>query len=200
MIVLQAHGHGLGATPTYNCNNPSAPTICYGTSPETDAAFRALQTTLNRYAVKAGFQLLTVDGKIGDKTAVAAQKAVAFLQANAFMDTRTIWAVSVVGTRAAVAANVVALNTLFAEYANKLNIIQEPAAPSHVNVNLPSLPQLPGVIPDSGGGLPFGPASAGNKLHWAWYLVGVAGALGIAFLGWQWVKSRGDNALPAYDD
>lgn len=67
----------FGAVSSYTC--PSDKSICYSlNSPETHATLQDLQMQINRFASKAGFSAVTVDGLIGSGTVSAAGKAMSY--------------------------------------------------------------------------------------------------------------------------
>ncbi len=70
-------------SPSYKCGATLAPTICYGVGSQTDSLFRSIQTLINYFAPVAGFQALTIDGKLGPDTVAAAQAAARQLLQNA---------------------------------------------------------------------------------------------------------------------
>lgn len=57
--------------PSYKCNNPAAPGICYGVGSQTDSLFRSIQSLANYFAPVAGFSVISIDGKIGASTVAA---------------------------------------------------------------------------------------------------------------------------------
>lgn len=93
MIILQGNfggssigysdglGQALVAGKDYVCNNPRAPTICYGVGAVHDV-FLELQRQINRYASLAKFGRIGVDGKLGASTLVAANQVVTWIASN----------------------------------------------------------------------------------------------------------------------
>jgi lysozyme family protein len=78
--MLAATAVNFGSfTPTFKCDNPVAPGICYGVGTGTDSLFRSIQVLVNYYSSRGGFSPITIDGKLGANTVAAVNAAGRYL-------------------------------------------------------------------------------------------------------------------------
>lgn len=67
---------GLGVAEAYSCSS----TVCVGATPAAVEQIKLTQQLINRFGGSAGFSAISVDGKVGEKTAAAFNKIKAWLK------------------------------------------------------------------------------------------------------------------------
>lgn len=165
--------------------------ICYaadgaGAFGYSDSILRKLQAEINRFASKAGFAPLVVDGLIGDNTVLAVQKIAAIGETTTFpiTDVRATWTPWKTTTREKIAnAGAALVNSL-----NSLgNVVGVPAAVA-VAKSTPPAPS-PSFTPPPAPSFPtdvaFDPSTAGDDKkkspRWPYYVAGGVGALALIY-------------------
>jgi hypothetical protein len=183
--------------------------ICYaadgaGAFGYSDSILRKLQTEINRFASKAGFAPLVVDGLIGDNTVLAVQKIAAIGETTTFpiTDVRATWTPWKTTTREKIAnAGAALVNSL-----NSLgNVVGVPAAAA-VAKSTPPAPS-PSFTPPPAPSFPtdvaFDPSTAGGNAkkspRWPYYVAGGVGALALIYAVYAFVvppKAKAVSAAP----
>lgn len=195
MYVL---GSQLGLTPVYKCTA----TICYGADGKgvgqgTDGLFRNLQTVINKFAARAGFRPVTVDGKLGASTVSAARTAGDWTQ-RALLGTGSFGAqlgpyvVSVLThttSKEALAQNAQTVYDALTKLATAIGLDGggAPVQLPEIVTQTSSYPPAPSTLPVTPT-LPPEMVSTGSSVHWAYYAAGAVAALGVLFAVWQFTK------------
>jgi len=168
----------LGADATaYSCTS----TICYGVGTVNDAAVRAFQSAINRYASKAGFSAFVADGKIGNTTLSALKKIAAWLPTNSSAKVGVVNAAISIQTAAA-AATGGGLTSLLNSYASSVGATSTTPAPKPATPATSTLPasQVPDIWTNAA-------ASAGSSggSNTKWYALGAAVLGAVGYLAYR---------------
>lgn len=167
----------LGADATaYSCTS----SICYGVGSANDAAVRAFQSAVNRYAGLAGFSVFTADGKIGSTTLSALKKVANYLPSSSAAKIGAINAAISIQTAAAAATSgsLTSLLNAFIGGAAPTAPVAKPSTPAPTTSTLPAS-QVPDVWANAA-------ASAGSSgSNTKWYALGGLVMAGVAYLAYR---------------
>lgn len=168
----------LGADPSaYSCSG----TICYGVGSANDAAVRAFQSAINRYAALAGFSVFTADGKIGSTTLNALKKVANYLPSSSSAKIGAINAAISIQTAAAAATSgslTSLLNSFLGGAAPTVPVAKPSPAPTPSTSTLPAS-QLPDVWSNASAG------GGGGGSNTKWYALAGIVVAGVGYLAYR---------------
>lgn len=167
---------GLGAAENYSCSA----TVCVGATPAAAEQIKLTQQLINRFGGSAGFSAISVDGKVGEKTAAAFNKIKAWLKTKGEGGDTYFSHQQLAELITAPNSTVVASLT----WALKHNPLPAPSGPSSSSPTSP-----PMVNPDASPTLAPSafPAASGKKLApWVYYVAAGLGGFAVLALAYKW--------------
>lgn len=183
---LQGAG-GLGAAEAYSCSA----TVCVGTTPAAVEQIKLAQQLINRFGGSAGFSAISVDGKVGEKTAAAFNKIKAWLKTKGeggdtyFSHQQLAELITAPGSTVVASLSwALKYNPIAAPSGSSSGSSGGSAAPS------PSVPAIPAVSPS------VAPASPKKLASWVYYAAAGLGGFAVLAIAYK-LSARPAAASPA---